>query len=233
MISPIIVALDFKTQEEALALARQLDPSLCRVKVATTLFTRYGPEIVIQLQKLGFDVFLDLKFHDIPQQVAGACAQAAKLGVWMITIHTSGGEAMMVAARDAVEQAATAGRKPILVGVTVLTSLSGSDLKQIGYSDTVDKSVTRLAQLALNCGLDGVVSSASEVATLRQCLPSDAVLVTPGIRLSGDNSDDQKRVVTPDKAMASGSSYLVIGRSITQAKEPASTLKKISDLLSG
>lgn len=225
--SPIIVALDFETQAQALQLARRLDPALCRVKIASTLFTRCGPDIVVQLQQLGFEVFLDLKYHDIPKQVFGACLQAAKLGVWMLTIHTSGGEAMMVAACDAISQGSATGSKPILVGVTVLTSLSNQDLTQIGYKNHVDHTVVSLAQLAMRSGLDGVVSSAAEVAILRSALGDHAVLVTPGIRMAGDDVGDQKRVVTPADALQAGSSYLVIGRSITQAADPIHMLNKI------
>lgn len=224
--SPIIVALDFETQEEALQLAHCLDPALCRVKIASTLFTRYGPDVVQQLQQLGFDVFLDLKYHDIPQQVAGACKQAAEMGVWMLTVHCSGGGDMLRAARQAVDEAAVE-RKPIIVGVTILTSLSHEDLNEIGFRNSVDVTVLDFANLAIKSGLDGVVCSAAEAAYLRKKLGDQAVLVTPGIRLVDDPIQDQKRVVTPTKAMAAGSSYLVIGRSITKANKPDEVVSRI------
>ncbi|PHQ79798.1 MAG: orotidine-5'-phosphate decarboxylase [Coxiella sp. (in: Bacteria)] len=228
MTTPIIVALDFETKEEALFLAKKLDPQLCRLKVASTLFTRYGPDLIEALRLLGFDIFLDLKYHDIPKQVAVACKQAAQLGVWMLTLHASGGEAMMTAARDAVE--GVPGTRPLLVGVTVLTSLSDADLIQIGYKDNVVDSVLNLAKLAKASGLDGVVSSAAEASALRHALGDDFVLVTPGIRLPGNSSDDQKRVVTPEAALAAGSNYLVIGRAITQAPEPVVVLQQILNM---
>lgn len=225
MSSPIIVALDFSTREEALVLAKQLDPKLCRLKVANTLFTHYGPSIIDELQTLGFEIFLDLKYHDIPNQVAGSCAQAARLGVWMLTVHTAGGEAMMRAAREAVDT--IPGARPLVIGVTVLTSLSTEDLSQVGYKENVIDTVVKLGELAKFSGLDGVVSSAIEASMLRDHLGDDFIYVTPGIRLSTDHSDDQKRIMTPTKALAAGSSYLVIGRAITRASEPAAMLQKI------
>ena len=226
---PVIVALDCATQEEAVLIAKQLDPKLCRLKVASTLFTHYGPAIVTQLQALGFDIFLDLKYHDIPEQVASACAQAAALGVWMLTVHCSGGEAMMMAARKALN--AVAGRKPLLVGVTVLTSLSTEDLSHMGYAENLIDTVLMLAKMAQHSGLDGVVCSAAEASVLRKTIGDDFLLVTPGIRFEGDDVGDQKRVVTPQMALASGSSYLVIGRPITQARDPATKLKNVINLI--
>lgn len=225
MSSPIVVALDYTTREETLALAKRLDPKLCRIKLASTLFTRYGPSIVEEIQALGFDVFLDLKFHDIPAQVAGACYQAAKLGVWMLTIHCCGGEAMMMAAREAVDK--VQGQRPILVGVTVLTSLSSEDLSMVGYKENVIETVLKLGHLAKFSGLDGVVSSAMEAHLLRNQLGDDFIYVTPGVRLADDKSDDQKRIMTPKKALAAGSTYLVIGRSITMAADPLAVLHDI------
>lgn len=229
MSSPIIVALDFSTRDETLALAKRLDPKLCRLKIANTLFTHYGPSIIEELQTLGFEIFLDLKYHDIPNQVAGSCEQAARLGVWMITVHTSGGEAMMMAAREAVDK--VAGSRPLVIGVTVLTSLSTEDLSQVGYKDNVIDTVLKLGELAKFSGLDGVVSSAIEASMLREQLGDDFIYVTPGIRLASDHSDDQKRIMTPAKAIAAGSSYLVIGRAITQAPDPIHTLQKIHQQL--
>lgn len=225
MSSPIIVALDFATRDEALALAKRLDPKLCRLKIANTLFTHYGPALVEALQALGFEIFLDLKYHDIPNQVAGACEQAARLGVWMLTVHTAGGESMMRAAREAVDK--VSGARPLIVGVTVLTSLSTEDLSQVGYRDNVIDSVLRLGELAKFSGLDGVVSSAIEASLLREQLGDDFLYVTPGIRLATDSADDQKRIMTPEKALAAGSSYLVIGRAITEAADPVAVLQQI------
>lgn len=225
MSSPIIVALDFETQEETLQIAKQLNPQLCRLKVASTLFTHYGPRIVMKLQELGFDIFLDLKYHDIPQQVASACKQAAQLGVWMLTLHCSGGEVMMRAAREAVD--AVSGKKPLLVGVTVLTSLSTEDLRQMGYAENLIDTVSTLARVAQHAGMDGVVCSAAEASLLRKTLGNEFLLVTPGIRFIDDVADDQKRVVTPEVALASGSDYLVIGRPITQAADPVAVLRKM------
>lgn len=225
MSSPVIVALDFETQEETLRFAKQLDPKLCRLKVASTLFTRYGPVIIEALQELGFDIFLDLKYHDIPAQVASACKQAATLGVWMLTVHCSGGEVMLRSAREALDQ--VSGKKPLLVGVTVLTSLSTEDLSQMGYAQNLIDTVLMLAKMAKHSGVDGVVCSAAEASLLRKVLGNDFLLVTPGIRFSEDEWGDQKRVVTPDLALASGSNYLVIGRPITQAQDPAAVLRKI------
>jgi orotidine-5'-phosphate decarboxylase len=224
MSSPIIVALDYDTREETLALVKQLDPNLCRIKLGSTLFTHYGPRIIDEVQTLGFEVFLDLKFHDIPKQVAGSCYQAAQLGVWMMTIHCSGGEAMMMAAREAVDKVQ---QPPILVGVTVLTSMSSEDLSMVGYKENVIDTVLKLGQLAKFSGLDGIVSSAMEAKLLREELGDKFLYVTPGIRLPDDTSDDQKRIMTPSKAMTAGSSYLVIGRAITQASEPVHALQQI------
>ena len=229
MSSPVIIALDYETQEETLRIAKQLDPKLCRLKIASTLFTHYGPSIIEALQNLGFDIFLDLKYHDIPQQVASACKQAAQLGVWMLTLHCSGGETMMRAAREALDS--IAGKKPLLVGVTVLTSLSTEDLHQIGYAESLIDTVLALAKMAQHAGMDGVVCSAAEASLLRKTLGDAFLLVTPGIRFADDPADDQKRVVTPELALASGSNYLVIGRPITQAADPMAVLRKITSLI--
>lgn len=224
MSTPIIVALDYDNAPAALALTKKLDPALCRVKVGKELFTRAGPALVEQIQALGFDVFLDLKFHDIPNTVAAAVRAAADLGVWMVNVHASGGRRMMEAAREAVQQSTN---KPLLIAVTVLTSMSAEDLLELGYTQTPQQRVASLAQLAADSGLDGVVCSAQESAMLRQQCGADFSLVTPGIRLAGDAAGDQRRVVTPVAAMANGSDYLVIGRSITQASDPVATLQQI------
>ncbi len=224
MSSPLIVALDFDNAAAALALSDDLDPSMCQVKVGKELFTRAGPALVEQLQERGFEVFLDLKFHDIPNTVAAAVRAAADLGVWMVNIHASGGSRMMAAAGQALEQA---DHRPLLIGVTVLTSMSEQDLRELGHEETPQQRVARLAQLAFDSGLDGVVCSAQETAMLREQCGPEFTLVTPGIRLAGDDAGDQRRVVTPLDALANGSDYLVIGRSVTGAEDPVATLVKI------
>ena len=220
----VIVALDFPDAGAALAAAGRLDPALCRVKVGKELFVSAGPAIVGQLHERGFEVFLDLKFHDIPNTVAGACRAAARLGVWMLNVHASGGSAMMRAAREAV---AAFPRPPLLIGVTVLTSLSDADLGEVGFAGSAAANVGRLARLAAASGLDGVVCSAQEAAMLREALGAGFVTVTPGIRLAGDAKGDQSRVVTPEDAVRLGAHYLVIGRPVTQAADPAATLQSI------
>jgi orotidine-5'-phosphate decarboxylase len=226
----IVVALDFPDADGARACLQQLDPSLCRVKVGKELFTRCGPQLVDEIQALGFDVFLDLKFHDIPNTVAKAVAAAAELGVWMVNVHASGGAQMMKAARAAIDQSA---HKPLLIAVTVLTSMDQSELLQLGVNATPAEQVLRLARIAAESGMDGVVCSAQEAAILREKIGADFVLVTPGIRPSGDSVDDQKRILTPVEAIASGSSYLVMGRPITKAVNPKTKLAGISAELSG
>jgi len=224
----IIVALDVPDAAAALALAARLDPGLCRLKIGKELFVAAGPAVVQAVQERGFEVFLDLKFHDIPHTVAGACRSAARLGVWMMNVHASGGEAMLRAARDAVSSVA---RPPLLIAVTVLTSLTGEDLERVGYAGSVIENVERLARLTRACGLDGVVCSAQEAPLVREATGEDFTLVTPGIRLESDRRDDQARVVTPREAVRLGADYLVIGRSITAAKDPAATLQSINDSL--
>ena len=220
----VIVALDFPDAGAALAAAGRLDPALCRVKVGKELFVSAGPAIVGQLHERGFEVFLDLKFHDIPNTVAAACRAAARLGVWMLNVHASGGSAMMRAAREAV---AAFPRPPLLIGVTVLTSLSDAELGEVGFAGSAADNVARLARLAASSGLDGVVCSAEEAAMLREALGAGFVTVTPGIRLAGGAKGDQSRVVTPEDAVRLGAHYLVIGRPVTQAADPAATLQSI------
>ena len=204
--SPIVVALDFHSREEALALARRLSPRDCRVKVGKTLFTRAGPDVVKALQDMGFDVFLDLKFHDIPHTVAGAVQAAAELGVWMVNVHASGGRAMLDAARDAADSVA---KPPLLIAVTVLTSMDGAALQDVGVADGTDAQVARLAGLAHAARLDGVVCSVREVADLKKRFGAKFVTVTPGIRPQGSQADDQNRIETPQSALESGSDYWV------------------------
>ena len=225
---PLVVALDYADAHSALKLLDSLDPSLCRVKIGKEMFTRYGPEIVRQVAGYGFEIFLDLKFHDIPNTVAGAVASAADLGVWMVNVHASGGRAMMEAAAKALERRSTK-----LIAVTVLTSMSSADLNETGVPDSAESQVIRLAGLTSECGLDGVVCSAKEIELLRQQHGSEFLLVTPGIRPAGDQAGDQKRTETPATAIAKGSSYLVIGRPITQALDPGAKLRDIYSEIHG
>jgi len=225
MTSPVIVPLDFPDSEQALALADRLSPELCRVKVGKELFTRAGPAVVEALQDRGYEVFLDLKFHDIPNTVAGAIRAAGELGVWMVNVHAGGGRRMMEAAAEALQPLA---RKPLLIAVTVLTSLSQDDLRELGYEESPEQRVQRLAALAADAGMDGVVCSAQEAPVLRRERGARFCLVTPGIRLAGDDAQDQRRVVTPADAVALGADYLVIGRSITGAADPLDALSRVT-----
>jgi len=220
----IIVALDFPTADAALVMAQRLEPSLCRVKVGKELFTAAGPGLVEKLMGLGFEVFLDLKFHDIPNTVAGACKAAAGLRVWMMNVHALGGGKMLRAARESLGNSAIK-----LIAVTLLTSMDKNDLSDVGLNGEPADVVLRLATLAKASGLDGVVCSAQEAAKLRQALGKDFCLVTPGIRMADGNFDDQARVSTPRSAIANGASYLVIGRPITQAADPAAALRRMND----
>lgn len=228
MTGPIIVALDNPSTAQALDLAHRLSPSLCRLKVGKELFTRSGPGLVEDLHRLGFEVFLDLKFHDIPNTVAGAVRAAADLGVWMVNVHASGGSRMMSAALEAIAGMA---QRPILIGVTVLTSMSAQDLLEVGCGVSPEEQVMRLAALAADSGLDGVVCSALEATALRSAHGANFCLVTPGIRLAGDDSSDQRRVATPAAARAAGSDYLVIGRPITAAADPLAALQRVREQL--
>ena len=225
----IIVALDVPDAAAARALAARLDASKCSLKVGKELFTAAGPDLVRELARRGFRVFLDLKFHDIPNTVAQACAAAARLGVWMLNVHASGGAAMMAAARDAVGRtAAEAGLpRPLLIAVTVLTSLSAGDLAAIGVNASPEEQVLRLARLAQAQGLDGVVCSAREAAALKRALGPAFTLVTPGIRPEGSAANDQARVMTPPQAIAAGADYLVIGRPVAAAPDPQAALDAI------
>lgn len=224
--SPIIVALDFPDMASALLMADRLDPSLCRVKVGKELFTTAGPAVVEQLQAKGFEVFLDLKFHDIPNTTAKAVAAAARLGVWMVNVHASGGTRMMAAAREELEK--MNGPVPLLIAVTVLTSMESQDLAEVGIDKAPMEQVLHLAKLTQAAGLDGVVCSAQESVMLKDAIGTGFSLVTPGIRLATDASGDQRRIMTPVDAMRAGSDYLVIGRPITQAADPVAILTKIS-----
>jgi len=220
----IIVALDAKSQYDALKIADQLDPSLCRLKVGKELFTHEGPSVVKALHDKGFEVFLDLKFHDIPNTTAQAVCAAADLGVWMVNVHASGGRKMM---ETCVERLKAGNYSTQLIAVTVLTSMGREDLRDIGLDIEPFEQVKRLAKLTQDSGLDGVVCSAQEAKMLRQDLGAEFALVTPGIRPAGANADDQKRIVTPKQAMLDGSTHLVIGRPITQSENPSQTLQDI------
>ncbi len=221
----IIIALDFAAAAPALALAERLDPAACRLKVGKELFTAAGPAVLEKLMRLGFEIFLDLKFHDIPNTTAQACKAAAELGVWMVNVHALGGRKMLHAAADAI---ANTGKPPKLIAVTLLTSMAREDLADIGIQEKPAQMVLRLATLARDCGLDGVVCSAQEAGLLRGNLGKTFCLVTPGIRPAQASLDDQSRVMTPQAALLAGSSYLVIGRPITQAVDPLQALRAIN-----
>lgn len=220
----IIIALDYATRDAAQALVRRLDPAQCKLKVGKELFVAAGPDFVAGLVDQGYQVFLDLKFHDIPNTVVAACRAAARLGVWMINVHALGGRAMLQAAREALESTPS---RPYLIAVTLLTSMQDADLAELGIAGSAQQNVMRLAQLTQDCGLDGVVCSAREVPVLRQSLGRDFLLVTPGIRPAQAALGDQARVATPLEAIQNGSSYLVIGRPITQAEDPLAALAAV------
>ncbi|PXA71042.1 orotidine-5'-phosphate decarboxylase [Vibrio sp. 11986-1-5] len=222
----VIVALDYDTRSEALAFVDKIDPSSCRLKVGKEMFTLFGPEFIRELHRRDFSVFLDLKFHDIPNTCAKAVRAAAELGVWMVNVHASGGERMMLAAREILEPYGN--ERPLLIAVTVLTSMEQVDLAGIGINLAPEQHVLRLATLTKNAGLDGVVCSAQEASVLKQHLGSSFKLVTPGIRPVGSAIGDQKRIMTPVQALEAGSDYLVIGRPITQANNPDQVLAEIN-----
>ncbi len=222
--SPVIVALDYYDKAPALNLVKRIDPKFCRLKVGPVLFTRHGPAFLEELKTLGFDIFLDLKFHDIPQTVYHALTAAADLGMWMVNVHALGGKEMLLQAREAIDHAT---HKPILLAVTILTSLASADLTAIGMQSDVSAQVENLAVLTQQCGLDGVVCSAQEARLLRKTFNDDFILVTPGIRLENDEYGDQKRVMTPQQAFAAGANYIVVGRSVTRSADPLQVLEKI------
>ncbi|HHI5409368.1 TPA: orotidine-5'-phosphate decarboxylase [Vibrio metoecus] len=222
----VIVALDYDNLTDALAFVDKIDPSSCRLKVGKEMFTLFGPDFVRELHKRGFSVFLDLKFHDIPNTCSKAVKAAAEMGVWMVNVHASGGERMMAASREILEPYGK--DRPLLIGVTVLTSMESSDLQGIGIQSSPQDHVLRLATLTKNSGLDGVVCSAQEASLLKQNLGREFKLITPGIRPAGSEQGDQRRIMTPAQAIAVGSDYLVIGRPITQAEQPAFVLQEIN-----
>lgn len=223
--TPVVVALDYEHKTDALNLVSQLDPALCRLKVGKEMFTHFGPPFVQELQQRRFEVFLDLKFHDIPNTVAKAVKAAADLGVWMVNVHASGGSRMMSAARESLVSYGT--DKPHLIAVTVLTSMEQSDLTELGIMLTPQQQVLKLAGLTRQSGLDGVVCSAQEATLLKQQFGQNFCLVTPGIRPLSSAQDDQKRVMTPAQALAAGVDYMVIGRPITKAAQPLDALNAI------
>jgi orotidine-5'-phosphate decarboxylase len=221
----IIVALDYAQARDAIHLVEQLDPVICKLKVGKELFTAAGPQLVEQLVVKGFKVFLDLKFHDIPNTVAKACEAASNLGVWMLNVHASGGSAMMEAALEGVYKSHN---QPFLIAVTVLTSMSQANLTELGIQNSIEEQVLKLATLTKQAGLHGVVCSAMEAQMLRKDMSDDFLLVTPGIRPANASLDDQTRVMTPSKALSMGASYLVVGRPITQAQDPLAALHAIN-----
>ena len=223
----VLIALDYDDQETALAFVKQLSPDTCRLKVGKEMFTYFGPEFVKELIELGFDVFLDLKFHDIPNTVAKAVTAAAKMGVWMVNVHASGGYEMMHKAKLALEEFGD--RAPILIAVTVLTSMDEPELKRLGINKSPQEQVIYLAKLAKEAGLDGVVCSAQEANVLKAELGEHFKLVTPGIRPEGSEAGDQKRIMTPKQAIEAGSDYLVVGRPITKAANPVKVLQDVNE----
>ncbi|MFT5755614.1 MAG: orotidine-5'-phosphate decarboxylase [Alteromonadaceae bacterium] len=222
----VVVALDFDNQADALAFVDKIRPSDCRLKVGKEMFTYFGPDFVRELTNRGFDVFLDLKFHDIPNTVAKAVTAAAELGVWMVNVHACGGSEMMTKAKQALEKYGD--KAPLLIAVTVLTSMGKEDLLGLGITKSPQEQVMALAKLTKECGLDGVVCSAWEAKLLKETHGSEFKLVTPGIRPSGSENDDQKRIMTPIEAVNFGADYLVIGRPITKSENPQSVLEKIN-----
>lgn len=224
----VVVALDYPNSAAALAFASVVNPKLCRLKVGKELFTAVGPQLVEKLVAMGFDVFLDLKFHDIPNTVAHACEVAADLGVWMVNVHASGGRKMMETTRAALEKRS---HRPLLIAVTVLTSMGGDELLELGLNTTPAEQVERLAKLTQSCGLDGVVCSAQEASLLKAACGQEFKLITPGIRPADAAANDQTRIMTPTAAIAAGSDYLVIGRPITQSADPVATLLAINSSL--
>ncbi|MEN4871095.1 orotidine-5'-phosphate decarboxylase [Kosakonia cowanii] len=224
--SPVVVALDYANRDSALAFVDRIDPRDCRLKVGKEMFTLFGPQFVRELQQRGFDIFLDLKFHDIPNTTAHAVKAAADLGVWMVNVHASGGARMMTAAKEALLPFGA--DAPLLIAVTVLTSMEASDLQDIGINATPAEHAERLARLTQQCGLDGVVCSAQEAVRFKSELGQAFKLVTPGIRPQGSDAGDQRRIMTPEQALQAGVDYMVIGRPVTQSTDPAQTLKAIN-----
>ena len=225
--SPIIVALDYNNEDDAFAIIKQLDPSLCKLKVGKELFVATGPRFIEKLVAGGYKVFLDLKFHDIPNTVYNACKAASNLGVWMINVHASGSKEMLLAARNSIDEFGDDNNKPLLIAVTMLTSMTQTDLDNINIQKDITEHTIDLAKLSFECGLDGVVCSALEANKIKDVTNKKFLTVTPGIRLAESKADDQKRIMTPENALKNGADYLVIGRPITQATNPRENLEKI------
>ena len=225
MTSKLIIALDFPNAQQAFDFVKPLSPNSCKLKVGFELFVAAGADFVKRLVDQGFDVFLDLKFHDIPNTVAAACRRSANLGIWMMNVHASGGKKMLFAAVEALKEQDDA---PLLIAVSVLTSMDDASLLDVGIDQTVQEQVLKLSIMSKACGLDGMVCSAQEAALLRQNLGAEFLLVTPGIRPKGANQGDQSRIMTPELAMMAGSSYLVIGRPVTQANDPLQLIEQIN-----
>ncbi|BAP58759.1 orotidine-5'-phosphate decarboxylase [Candidatus Tachikawaea gelatinosa] len=223
--SPILIALDYSNLNEMLDFVDKIDPQYCRLKIGKEVFTRFGPSLIKNLQKKGFQIFLDLKFHDIPNTVARAVTAAAELGIWMVNIHAIGGINMMISASKAIMKFGK--DAPLLTAVTILTSISQNDLKFIGIQLSLDQYVKKLAVLAQECGLNGIICSANQVKSLKKDLGKNFKIVVPGIRLSGDQKNDHCYVTTPLEAKNIGVDYMVIGRSITNSKNPFDVLQKI------
>jgi len=227
--SKIIVALDYADINIAMDFVEQITPELCKLKVGKEMFTRFGPDFVTSLTKAGYDVFLDLKFHDIPVTVAKACEAASDLGVWMMNVHAQGGVRMMEAAKNAL---VNNNSQSHLIAVTVLTSMAQLDLKILGITQKPSEYALSLAKLSEQAGLNGIVCSAQEAEIMRENFSDDFLLVTPGIRPTGSDADDQRRIMTPVDALAAGSNYLVIGRPITKSDDPAGVLRTINSEIS-
>ena len=225
--SKVIVSLDYSNAKQALDFCRKVNPMDCRIKVGKELFTAEGPKLIEKLRKLDYEIFLDLKYHDIPNTVAKACRVALDLDIWMLNIHASGGRKMMEAAHQTIEKYGSE-NKPLLIAVTVLTSISSNDLAELGINNSVNKQVVSLAKMAKDIGLDGVVCSGVEVRELRKKLGDNFCFVTPGVRLEDSANDDQKRIITPIDAIRAGSDYLVIGRPITESTDPVNVLNSIN-----
>ncbi|MCY7294082.1 orotidine-5'-phosphate decarboxylase [Alteromonas sp. a30] len=225
----IIVALDYNEKVDALNFVSKLTPEMCKLKVGKEMFTHFGPDFVRSLVDRQFDVFLDLKFHDIPNTVAKACKAASDLGVWMVNVHASGGPKMMQAAREALESSSRS--RPKLISVTMLTSMDAEQMRAVGFDLSPEQQVLKLAKLTQDCGLDGIVCSAQEAHAVKSLCGLDFCLVTPGIRPEGSQNDDQTRIMTPLDAVKAGSDYLVIGRPVTQSSDPVSTLADINQSL--
>ena len=230
--SRVIVSLDFPDAKQAIEFCHQIDPIHCKIKIGKELFTAEGPKLIEKLRVLDFEIFLDLKYHDIPNTVANACRVAADLDVWMLNIHAAGGRNMMEAAYESLTKSRRSKNPPLLIAVTLLTSISSDDLLELGITKSVEDQVLLLSKLAKSSGLDGVVCSGIEVSKLRRELGKDFCLVTPGIRLDDLNGDDQKRIMSPHNAIKAGSNYLVIGRPITGASNPTNILKSINKSIS-